>query len=156
MSIPDFIIQFMPAIITGIVAITGVVVTVIFQRSAKRLSNDRMMKELFTEFNQRYDQLNDHLMFLEKKNLTLLELDENQKCKAKVIDFFNLCAEEYYWYKKGRIDPKVWRAWYSGMNYWVNEVEAIRDLWLKELEANGKTSYYLDENEEFFHIVHSS
>lgn len=156
MSVTDFIIQLMPAIITGIVALAGVVVTVIFQRSAERLSKDRMMKELFTEFNQRYDQLNDHLMFLEKKNLTLLELDENLKCKAKVIDFFNLCAEEFYWYKKGRIDPKVWRAWSSGMNYWVNEVDAIRDLWLRELAANGKTSYYLDENEEFFQVLHSS
>jgi hypothetical protein len=32
-----------------------------------------------------------------------------------VIDYFNLCAEEFLWYKKNRIPNDVWSAWKSGI-----------------------------------------
>jgi hypothetical protein len=71
-----------------------------------------MMKELFTEFNQRYDKLNDSLVSIEKEGLTFEDLNEkkNKIYRQDVIDFFNPCAEEFYWNQKGRIDPKVWKA----------------------------------------------
>lgn len=144
-----------PQIISSIIiGVFGLVVTWFYSNRTAKLEGDKMMKELFTEFNIRYDGLNDSLAILEKEQWTLpeLELAKNQKYRDDVIDFFNLCAEEYYWFKKGRIDSKVWKAWHSGMNYWVNNVEAIRELWYKELEANGKTSYYLESKEDFFKL----
>lgn len=120
-------------------------------RTAK-LEGDKMMKELFTEFNQRYSRLNDYLAYLEKQGWTLqeLELANNKDYRNAVIDFFNLCAEEYYWYKKGRIDPKVWKAWHSGMNYWYNNVPIVKELWETEVREGGTKSYYLNGEEGFF------
>ena len=98
--------QIVSSIILGLSALG---VSWFYSYRTAKLEGDKMMKELFKDFNQRYDRLNDKLAFLEKQQWTLpvLELDENKKYRAAVIDFFNLCAEEYYWYKKGRIDPKV-------------------------------------------------
>lgn len=158
MSLLEILLDLAPVFSATIIGAFGLLISNKYQRKNREIADDRMMKELFTEFNKRYDGLNDTLAFLEKQNLTLpeLELVENKKYRDDVIDFFNLCAEEYYWYSKGRIDPKVWKAWHSGMNYWVNEVEAVRELWKNEVKANGKTSYYLEGKEEFFRLTHPS
>jgi hypothetical protein len=68
--------------------------------------------------------------------------------KNAVIDYFNLCAEEYFWFKKGRIDEKIWKSWQAGMKAWYKH-DSIKRLW-KEETANGKMSYYLEKEEEFF------
>jgi hypothetical protein len=42
-------------------------------------------------------------------------------CELKIIyDYFNLCGEEYLYYKKGYIFPSAWKAWYNGMNFFIN------------------------------------
>ena len=158
MSLLEILLDLAPVFSATIIGAFGLLISNKYQRKNREIADDRMMKELFTEFNKRYDELNDTLAFLEKQQWTLptLELEENQQYRDDVIDFFNLCAEEYYWFKKGRVDPKVWKAWHSGMNYWVNEVEAVRELWKNEVKANGKTSYYLEANEGFFNIHESS
>jgi len=164
MEFLEQIIPFLPVIATSIISVTGLWISFTFQKFNKGLANDKLNKELFTELNARYDKLNDSLVIIETyykhtnqfKELSVEDRGMHQKLKQDVIDFFNLCAEEYYWHKKRRIDPKVWEAWYSGMNYWVNEVETIRELWIKELETNGRTSYYLGINDDFFALRHSS
>ena len=155
MSLLEVFLDLAPVISATILGVFGLLISRKYQRKNREIADDRMMKELFSEFNHRYNKLNDSLASLEKKNWTLpeLEMEDNKKYKDDVIDFFNLCAEEYYWFTKGRIDPKVWKAWYSGMNYWVNQVKVIQELWLKEIKANGKTSYYLEGAEEFFRLT---
>jgi hypothetical protein len=62
------------------------------------------------------------------------------------------CAEEYFWYKKKRIDDLVWDSWSAGMNYWYNhESGIIKELWKKEIEnKRGLKSYYINNGDEFF------
>lgn len=119
-----------------------------------KLAKDKMNKELFTEFNNRYDKLNDYLYQIAQEYPTVELLDKaknSKKLKQKVIDYFSLCAEEFYWYHhKKRIDSLIWKSWHSGMNYWYNEVPAIKALWEEEVKSNGKESYYINNNVEFF------
>lgn len=137
-----------------ILGLSALGVSWFYSHRTNKLEGDKMMKELFTEFNQRYDKLNDSLVWIEKEGLSLKDLNkEKYKLQRQAtIDFFNLCAEEFYWNQKGRVDPKVWKAWSSGMNYWVNEVSAIRELWESEIASNGKLSYYITGKEEFFKL----
>jgi hypothetical protein len=108
------------------------------------------MKELFKEFNKRYDKLNGKLYFIIESQISHEEYSLTQLDKNVLYDFFNLCAEEFFWYKKGRIDPKLWKSWNAGMNFWFSH-QVIKDLWLEEMKSKtGKTSYYLEKNEEFF------
>lgn len=150
-SILVFIKAFTPAFL----GIIGVVITLIFSISNKKLNNQKMEKELFTEFNKRYDELNDSLSMLEdsitiddlKKTLSKVE---NKTLYNVVIDYFNLCAEQYYWKNKKRISKEIWEAWHAGMMYYYNTYPVVRELWKEEIKGDGYKSYYLAEGKCFF------
>ncbi len=114
----------------------------------------RIEKNLFDTFNNRYDtRFNDHLNNFRKKEndlnkakgtnedrvgLTLAENEENL-----VIDYLNMCAEEYLWYKKGLISEDIWRAWLNGMKSNVYGIICVKKIWETEKETtNTKESYY--------------
>ncbi len=132
----------------------GSIVTYYYSRQSKQLAHDQMMKELFADFNTRYSKLNNALFEIEEKYKSTDQLNRAPNAtflKQTVLDYFNLCAEEFYWYyHKGRIDKIIWNSWHSGMIYWHDNVEAIRDMWKAEVEANGKSSYYIIDEKEFF------
>jgi hypothetical protein len=124
--------------------------TIYYSRAAKKRADDLMMKDLFTDFNKRYDALNDDILLIvnsAKADKTF----ELKPCQKKtIIDFFNLCSEEYFWFKRGRIDNKIWLSWSSGMNYWYQH-DVINKLWKEEVRSrNGKLSYYIENGDEFF------
>ena len=99
----------------------------------QHIEQARFFKELVTEFNQRYDKLNNKL-------LSILENDgklENEQ-KQVFIDYFNLCAEEYLFYEAGYIYERVWNAWSNGMKQFGRD-NRIVELWKKEIQTN---SYY--------------
>ncbi|MFD0992381.1 hypothetical protein [Tenacibaculum geojense] len=126
----------------------GVIVTIYFGITKTEMENDKLFKELFRDFNLRYSELNECLYKITESNKTLENLSFKEK--DKVYDYFNLCAEEYYWYKKNRINKKVWNSWKEGMKYWYSK-PIIKELWKKEMDnSNAKSSYYLELDESFF------
>ncbi|MFD0993173.1 hypothetical protein [Tenacibaculum geojense] len=125
-----------------------------FNNNQLEIANHQLQKQLFSEFNQRYDVLNDHLEKICKFN-SLEELQSKKPKKYnflrnKLNDYFNLCAEEYYWFKKGRIDKDVWLSWEKGMNSWYANYPIIREAWEEEYNLFGATSFYLKPGENFF------
>jgi hypothetical protein len=112
-----------------------------------------MMKDLFDEFNRRYSELNNYLSEIEAMYPTTEKLNASEnamKLKQAVQDYFNLCAEEFYWYyHKGRIDEIVWNSWHKGMLYWYG-VPGIREMWETKVGESGKQSYYIIDDHEFF------
>ena len=78
----------------------------------QHLDETKLFKELFVEFNLRYDVLNDHLnVILFGPSEGLLSASEREH----LFSYFNLCAEEYFFYTAGYVDYQVWAAWYRGM-----------------------------------------
>jgi hypothetical protein len=135
---------------------TGIWATLYFSNANKKREDDKMMKDLFHEFNDRYNILNDSLIiYLEPRDgfesIKSSKTDHNIK-KVAIFDYFNLCAEEYYWRKKNRIDNVVWKSWQTGMNYWYNHSSGIvKKLWKEEMKkTDGPASYYIDNGNEFF------
>jgi hypothetical protein len=139
---------------TVILGTIGICITYYYSWHTQKLSNEIMSKQLFTEFNNRYDKLNNFLIEIEKQYPTMDQLNKAPNAaelKKKVIDYFILCSEEFYWYHhKKRIDNIIWNSWHSGMNYWYNNVPAIKELWEQEVNTNSKASYYIIDNNEFF------
>ncbi|MDM1410736.1 hypothetical protein HX038_08200 [Myroides odoratimimus] len=136
------------ALIAGIIAY-------IYQKGNLNLTHEKMEKELFTEFNKRYDELNDSLALLTLTiNISELKtIGTNIGSKSLynvLIDYFNLCAEQYYWYKKGRISNEIWNAWHSGMMYYYNTFPVVKELWEEETKEEGFKSYYLKDKLGFF------
>lgn len=97
------------------------------------LQRDKVMQDLFTAFNARYDRLNGDLLAIQKGTFTDGDPDR------VIMDYLNLCAEEYFWYTRGRIDTAIWRAWRNGMENWL-QVPAIRAVAVREAEQ--RDSYY--------------
>ena len=105
-----------------------------FLYSQHNTSTDRFVG-LFKEFNARYDRLNDDLNRI-YSNLGGAITDPIDR--QRLYDYFNLCAEEYLYFKSGYIDQEVWVSWLRGMDYFSRNKD-IKAIWERELE-NG--SYY--------------
>lgn len=116
-----------------IVSLVGVAISLIYFVQSQRLEETRLFKELFSEFNLRYDKLNGTLQDVERyppeQCLT------NEETKA-LVDYFNLCAEEYLFYKLGYIREEAWRAWLKGMRHYY-KFNRIRELWDRELNQDS-------------------
>ncbi len=114
---------------------TGGVLGLSYSILKQHLEETRLFKELFSDFNKRYDSLNGPLH-------VLISIPVNQSLtleqKITAYDYFNLCAEEYLFYRKGYIYPEVWIAWSNGMKIIFNSPQ-IRELWNQESKTD---SYY--------------
>ena len=100
----------------------------------QHLNETKLFKELFVDFNHRYDELNDDLnAILFDPSEGVLRPDQREK----VFNYSNLPAEEYFFYKAGYIDHDVWRSWSQGMNLFFGHPR-IQGLW----EQERKESYY--------------
>ena len=118
-------------ILTAIIA-TGISIS--FGISKLQIENDKMFKELFETFNKIYDnKFNDKLNEICKKK-QIEEGDINL-----IIDYLNFSAEEYLWFKKGRIDKTVWQSWKNAILYYLNN-KVINEIIIKEKEQ--EYSYY--------------
>jgi len=138
-------------ILSAIIGFFGLSITLVYNNFNRKMSNDKMQKELFTEFNVRYDKLNESLYKIQLECQTIDDIENNSELKLKLMDFFNLCSEEFYWfYHKKRIDPMIWHCWQQGMNYWYNSVPVIKEMWKLEMNLSGKQSYYITNKIEFF------
>jgi hypothetical protein len=117
----------------------GIVVTFLgfihFVQRQKR-EEIRFFHELFTDFNRRYDQLNEHLDAFDKAGTV------EGVGRANVIDYFNLCAEEYLYFREDYIYPEVWASWCRGMLQYLDKPnQPMRQLW--DIEVNTGSYYGL-------------
>ncbi len=127
-----------------IFTVVGGILSFIYFMQKQKLEEIRLFKELFVEFNARYDDLN------EKLNRIAAEDDSKEEFESGELDilfsYFNLCGEEYFYYKQGYIYPKVWKAWRNGMKIFYRN-KRIREAWAKELENDSYYGFQLSELE---------
>ncbi len=120
--------------LSAIAAIVGTLISVIYFIQKQRLDELQLFRHLFKEFNERYDGLNEDLAKVMQE--PSFELSPSEK--ELLIDYFNLCGEEYFFYQKGYIDPMVWKSWHNGMTYIIS-TPRIMAIWKTEQKSN---SYY--------------
>ena len=122
--------------IATIATVVGALFSLMYFLQKQKLEEIRVFREIFKECNSRYDEMNDALAIIGKKSLT--DLTETER--SRVIDYLNLCGEEYLYFKRGYIDPSVWQAWNNGMKA-VTSAPSIRGIW--ETEKNTGSYYDL-------------
>ena len=121
--------------ITLAITVIGSVFSFFFVIQKQASEDIRLFKELFVDFNSRYDMLNEQLNgIVGKKPTSPLTKEE----KDALNDYFNLCSEEYLYFTQGFILPEVWQSWCNGM-YFFMEHPRIKLLWLEEQKSS---SYY--------------
>lgn len=114
------------------VTILSLIVTSSFLIQRQKLQETKLFSKLFKDFNNRYDEMNESLVNIRNKK----ELDPEDE--SHLVDYFNLCAEEYLFKKRGYIPSDVWKSWKNGMAFYMKD-DNIKQLWLKERESE---SYY--------------
>ena len=110
------------------------VVAAVFFLTQHTLEERRFARELFAEFNRKYNDLNEALFDIHSNPSPEL----SDKERKVLVDYFNLCAEEWLQYDEGHIRPSIWKSWNNGMKYYYREPK-IRKFWDAELESD---SYY--------------
>jgi hypothetical protein len=120
--------------VATVATVVGALLSVAYFLQKQKLDELRLFREIFKECNARYNEMNDALAEIARKGPgTLTESD-----RAKVIDYLNLCGEEYLYFKRGYIEPSVWQAWHNGMKVIV-AAPAIGSIWQHEKKSG---SYY--------------
>jgi hypothetical protein len=117
--------------VVSALGVAGGVTTFLY---TQHLQETRLFTELFQHFNKRYDDLNERLNIIAGMSTSEIAQQDRQV----LMDYFNLCAEEYLYFNAGYIDAAVWRSWTRGMEIYA-AIPAIRQLWEEELRTG---SYY--------------
>ncbi|CCK77569.1 hypothetical protein OLEAN_C33930 [Oleispira antarctica RB-8] len=98
------------------------------------MSELEQFREIFTSCNRKYWDMLDTL-----KSISKSTDDLNDQDKSNLTQYFNLCAEEYLYYKKYIIPSDVWNSWSIGMKSYITSDERIKEYWLEEVSTD---SYY--------------
>jgi hypothetical protein len=99
----------------------------------QKLAEMALFKTLFTEFNLRYDKLNERLQRIATSDRPL-----DADARQTIIEYYNLCGEEYLFFAEGYIHRNAWRSWCAGM-LWYFDREPFKKIWAEE---NSTNSYY--------------
>lgn len=118
-----------------IITIVGGVLSAIYLVQKQKLEETKLLKDLFTEFNERYSRLNEKLNEICRESPSE---QLRQEEKDVLYEYFNLCAEEYLFHTKGYIPPEVWKSWNNGMKIFFGN-QRICDVWN---EDSATDSYY--------------
>lgn len=119
---------------------TSVLLTVIggigalaFYLHRRHAEDARLVKELLKEFNERYDKLGTDLQFAISHRG-----DFERETELRFVRYFNLCAEEWLFWRAGYIYDPVWEAWQNGMRQYAQDPRVMM-IWDKEAKTD---SYY--------------
>ena len=116
-------------------ALFGSLLSLLFFFQKQRLEETRLFREIFTECNKSFDKLNENLNKIINKGEDESISDDE---RYTLYDYFNLCGEEYLYYKKGYIYPSAWKAWHNGMKIYIKSPRVL-PIWEKEIKSD---SYY--------------
>lgn len=97
----------------------------------QKLAETHLFYQLFTSFNKRYDAFNGPLSEMAGKCTDITSEQRNL-----IVDYFNLCAEEYLFYQEGYIPRKVWRSWCRGMAWYLKR-HPFQDVWNEEIKTES-------------------
>jgi hypothetical protein len=113
-------------VVAGIGALT-------FYLHRRHIEDACLVKELLADFNDRYDKMGTDLQFALSRNG-----DFEKETQLKFVRYFNLCAEEWLFWRAGYIYDPVWEAWRNGMKQYSRD-KRVMAIWERERETN---SYY--------------
>lgn len=104
-----------------------------FYLHRRHADDARLVKDLLKDFNERYDKMGTDLQFAMSSRG-----DFERETELRFVRYFNLCAEEWLFWKAGYIYDPVWKAWENGMRQYSGDRRVIA-LWKKEEQTE---SYY--------------
>jgi len=140
-----------------IIAVVAICLTYRHHKHSRKIANDKMQMELHTKFSDEFEKLLPNLLVLIDSELPQNNLSYGEEQEAintlTIRKYFNLCAEEFYWYDRGRIDKEVWNSWRNGMNDFYSMSPLMQQLWEDNSKNGGYKAYYLNSATDLFDLV---
>jgi hypothetical protein len=133
----------MASTVIGFCGLCTAIISNIFQM---RQFNRQLKLNFFSEYTRRFQ---DTILNLPEQiydpNFTLSQLaGEKREITLKYLRvYFNLCAEEYYLFKEGKVDKYIWQTWSRGFESFLQK-RAFRDAWHI---IESETLFYADFKE---------
>lgn len=103
----------------------------------QNLDELRLFHDLFKDFNARYDVIGSRLQRIAEGGRA------EPEDRTFIGNYFNLCAEEYWWYRAGYIPEDVWQSWCRGMMFYL-ERPLFAALWEQEVSTDSHYGLSLD------------
>ncbi len=116
------------------VGAAGLVAGFVYFVQQQRLAELNILHSLFTRFNERYDALDPVLNHIAGQ---ATQADFTDEERAYLHRYFNLCAEEHFYYRQEAIHHDIWATWLYGMRWYCRNSDRIRRLWFAELQGNA-------------------
>ena len=124
------------------IAIVGAVLAAVFQIAAAYRAKVSHFLECFARCNESYAKLNGRLKQPPTAHQSSEDSTGDDGPSDAIIDYFNLCAEEYLMHKMGVIPDFVWNVWRKGIHSYAGRKD-IQDAWSKEM-GDGCDYYGFD------------
>ena len=141
--------------IAQIIIALGTLATAYYAFATSKKTTEIFSKQLkldfFADYTKRYQEIT--LNFPESINEVDFDFNKLEpKIKEKTLRYmrayFDLCSEEYFLWKDGNIEDKVWKEWESGIKYAMSKT-AFQKGWNY---INIDTKYYEDFT-KFINII---
>ena len=130
----------------NLITIITAIISFVYFVQKQSMEDDKLELDAFSNFNGRYFKLSSKLESIlnkdEDQNLTELE-------KEILDEYFSLCVEEYFYYKKGRISIEIWRNWAHGISATVRSHNLIQNYWNKTVRNKVNYGLTLKEVEKY-------
>jgi hypothetical protein len=137
-------------IVSTAILVVSIIIAYYFSSKTLKEVRDQMQISVFSEYTMRYSEIiRDLPDAASNEKLSALE-EASQEEKNRIMGlmraYFDLCSEEYYLNKMGRIDQETWSRWERGLFYTVRLATFV-DAW----ESIRKEAYekdflnYMDE-----------
>ncbi len=121
------------------IAIAVFLGTISYNMINYKIAHEQFFRQIFTDFNKRFDLMNDALNQIRIGEKEIKYENTTKTRESIILDYLNLCSEEYLWFSKRRIDLKVWIAWRQGMDYYLKSEHFIE---IFEKQKAERSSYY--------------
>ena len=126
-----------------LLGVVGSALSGIYFVQKQKLEEMHLFKEIFSECNKRYDGLNERLNAIATRpDDQALSQDE----QSTLNDYFNLCAEEFLFFRTGYLLPLVWESWRNGIMSFMTS-KRIRQHWERERRTGSYYGLELERDE---------
>jgi len=107
-------------LIIGYGGLAGVLIAAITVIVTLRGIRDQLWLSTFSEYTARYSEVMEDVPFAARDphgpfDLDSLPIDQRERVLGAVRKYANLCSEELFLYRRGRIDKETWNIWQTGI-----------------------------------------
>jgi len=101
--------------------------------------NEIIVLQFYSRFVERYEEILLKLPSnIYSKDFNYNEIQDKESFLRAMRSYFDLCSQEYYLYKKGKLKEEIWKEWEEGIDSSI-KLSAFKNAWI-EL-PNSQSTY---------------